>query len=423
VSVGPDWQHALWQFAALHSVLSKLFPLCFAGSPVSGLINVSAKLGGSAAAPSGTLQVSLVQGALGATRLATAAAKAQLEGGRSLTLTLDAAPAAHKGKLHMSGSLELPQSAAAAALPQQPSAAGGRRRAKQLQQQATKQAAATVGAVDVALQVEDGGMALLAGLVPGLSWEGGGAGIQVTCQGPLDTPTVAGTATLHRASIACNWLRHPITAASCSLAVSDQQLTVSNLEARVGPRGAVKAAGALPLTAAAAAKHQQQQPAAGLTLSCSDVELRVRNMYSGLLSAAVTVSGTAEAPEVGGRVGLSKGTIFLLPAGGGGPGAGPEGAAMAAQAAQAAAAATAGTARPVSQVSDADLVAQAFAALKAGAVRRAVAAAAASMQQLPLQVGVGTCSMPQVIAPASPLPWSTMDAVCTAAPRTLLHWH
>jgi hypothetical protein len=360
-----------------------------AGSPVSGLINVSAKLGGSMAAPSGTLQVSLVQGALGATRLANAAAKARLEGGRSLTLTVDAAPAAHKGKLHMSGSLELPQSAAAdtAALPQQPSAAGGKRRAKQ--QQANKQKAATGGAVDVALQVEDGGMALLAGLVPGLSWEGGGAGIQVTCQGPLDAPTVAGTATLHRASIACNWLRHPITAANCSLAVSDQQLTVSNLEARVGPRGTVKAAGALPLTAAAAAKQQQQQQQqpTGLTLSCSDVELRVRNMYSGLLSAALTVNGTAEAPEVGGRVGLSKGTIFLLPAGGGG--AGPEGAAVAAQAAQAAAAASSGNARPVSEVSNADLVAQAFAALKAGAVRRAVAAAATSMQQLPAQVGGG----------------------------------
>jgi hypothetical protein len=389
------------------------------------LLNVSGVVGGSAAAPSGAIKVKLLDGALGRQRLARSSASLALDAGQVLSMDVELAPADSHGHVKLAGSIDLlggsstarrqqhatpaapvaaaaePSTAAASAsaLPDSSKAdskrAGRKKRGKTAGRQAAADAlaqpseaaaaAADSGAVlpadtpdaagsgepslELALSVRDGGMSLLTSLAPGLTWGGGSAALNMAATGRASAPVVTGSASFSKASLATSVLRHPLTQLTGSLALDGDSLAVAGLEAKVGPRGSLAVSGSLPL--------QQQQPtpaggdapssAAALHAAVSGVELRLRNMYSGSLDAAVDLSGSLAAPSLGGRVVFSRGTAFLVP---------PASSGAEPAAGDAAASSTSGS-------SQAELVRTAFAALKAGRAR--AAAMAADSRQ------VGTC--------------------------------
>eukprot|EP00879_Flechtneria_rotunda_P005399 GHRR01005689.1.p1 GENE.GHRR01005689.1~~GHRR01005689.1.p1 ORF type:complete len:594 (+),score=268.38 GHRR01005689.1:244-1782(+) len=114
--------------------------------------------------------------------------------------------------------------------------------------------------------------------------------------------------------------------------------------------------GALPIKADST-NSKQPLVDSGLVAEVSNIDLRVRNMYSGLLDASLEVNGSLTAPQLGGVVVFSRGTAYLVP-----PAAAGTGSTAEAQEAAAAAASA-------SQLGQADMVKRAFSALKAGRAR------------------------------------------------------
>eukprot|EP00775_Hariotina_reticulata_P008364 gene8364-8548_t len=226
------------------------------------------------------------------------------------------------------------------------------------------------------LALDDGGMAVLAGLVPELSWGGGSAAISLAVTGSATDPTVSGSAAFNKGSLSTSFLKHPITQLTGNLTLDDSRLAVAGLEAKVGPKGTVAVRGSLPLhpgqsaAVAAPAAHAGVTSSKGssdgaspvpsrLTAAVSGIDLRVRGMYSGSFDAHISASGSLAAPQVGGQVVFKQGTAYLVP---------PAGATGSSAAGEAAAAP-----QPSSrELGQAELVRTAFAALKAGRARAAV---------------------------------------------------
>ena len=263
-------------------------------SPVDGLLYVQASIGGSAAAPTGDVLVRLYDGALGATRLATAEASATLGADGRLDFAGAVVPAppgaggggvAGGGHVRAAGSIPLLAPSGDATTP-------------------------TDDAVSIDASVKDGGMSLVAGLVPGARWLGGSADVRVSARGSSSAPDVAGAARLTRGGLALPFLRSPATGIDADVELEGGVLHVRGVTARVGRRGRVAARGALPLTRKVAAGTTD-----GLTIELDAVDVRARPLYSGLVDAALTVrrGGGAAQPTLGGNVRLSRGVLSLLP--------------------------------------------------------------------------------------------------------------
>lgn len=372
------------------------------GSPVSGLLNIRGALGGSASIPTGVLHIQLVDGALGRQKLARAVASLALNTEQRLACELELMPAESHGHIRLSGSVGLAGAQAQQTAPaagtlsqgsqQQAASAvgrvgssnkaagsGGKKRRKHQQQPRQSDGLSpgsgagtsvpTEPEVELALNVKDGGVALLTGLAPGLTWGGGSAAIELAAVGPAASPVITGTAAFSKGSLTTSFLKHPVSQLTGSLAVDGQQLVVSGLEAKVGSKGAVMLRGNLPLTSAPVAgngsssKARKSATAAdGLTVGLSSIELRVRNMYSGIFDASVAISSSLSAPEICGELTFSKGTAYLVPP-----------AAAGSTTVAAGAADTGASVAPSSrELGQAELVSTAFSALKAGRVRAAL---------------------------------------------------
>jgi hypothetical protein len=367
---------------------------------VSGLLNVRGSLGGSAAAPTGVLHLKLLDGALGSQRLAKAAASVALNAAQQLSLDVQLAPADSHGHIKLAGSIDLARDNSKQQQQQEAAASRGSNRSRnaegkaggkggkssrtkgsrdQQQQpqpgQANSMSDSSSGSssephLALALNVKDGGMGLLTGLAPGITWGGGSAAVNLAASGPAAAPLVTGSASFSKGSLSSSLLRHPVTQLSGSLSLDGQRLAVAGLEARVGPKGALALRGSLPLQhgsggSSGQAGDQEQPPSEGLAAGLAGIELRLRNMYSGSLDASLQVAGSLAAPQLGGRVVFSRGSAYLVPPAASGPAAGSA-------AGQAAAAAAAAGSNSSSQLGQSELVKTAFAALKAGKARAAL---------------------------------------------------
>jgi hypothetical protein len=377
---------------------------------VSGLLNVRGSLGGSASAPTGVLHLKLLDGALGSQRLAKAAASLALNTAQQLSLDVQLAPADSHGHIKLAGSIDLAGEPSKQQQQQQQetdaaikgpsssrntdgkvsSKSGKSSRVKssrnqQQQQQAHSNGKAVAGSsasssaephLALALSVKDGGMCLLTGLAPGITWGGGSAAVNLAASGPAAAPLLTGSASFSKGSLSTSFLRHPVSQLSGSLSLDGQRLAVAGLEARVGPKGALALRGSLPLkhgsrssSSSVAGQQEAQQPAEGLAAGLAGIELRVRNMYSGSLDASLQVAGSLAAPQLGGKVVFSRGTAYLVPPAASGPAGGAAGGPAAAAAAAAAGNSSSSSS---SQLGQSELVKTAFAALKAGKARAAL---------------------------------------------------
>jgi hypothetical protein len=370
-------------------------------SPVSGLLYLRGSLGGSIDAPSGSVSLKLLDGAVGRARLAKAEAAAALSPDQVLSIDVEVAPAEGAGFVKLGGTVPLPKAAGSGGGAADASAAkqdvyqqGGL--VDEAQREGGDQQAGGGGSgggqegVDLSLQVRDGGVDLVGSLVPGFRWESGSANIAVRVAGPLASPRVTGGAILSRGVVTVDGvLRSPLTGVSGVVQLDGAVLRAKNVEARSGRSGVIRLSGALPLRplqspAAGAEGEEEPHPAEGLVAEASSLELRVRNAYSGLLDATVRIGGSVAAPVVGGELKLSKGTVYLVGQAGGGGGGAP-------QQQQGGVASDTAAGAPA-RGAEAEMVSRAFAALKAGRRRaedQAVSAlsplGASSLAMLPLQ--------------------------------------
>ena len=96
-------------------------------------------------------------------------------------------------------------------------------------------------------------------------------------------------------------------------------MEVETVDARVGRKGHIRVRGILPVYQSKQVPHGAAPVLAAmqhrLTLDVKDLELRVRNIYTGQLDALVTVRDSVERPLIGGSVRFSRGSVYLLPQG------------------------------------------------------------------------------------------------------------
>ncbi|KAF5836833.1 hypothetical protein DUNSADRAFT_5373 [Dunaliella salina] len=190
--------------------------------------------------------------------------------------------------------------------------------------------------VDVSLVVTDGGMALISALVPGCAWQSGSAAIDLRVHGSLKEPGVEGAARLSRGLLKTPFLRSPVQGVAASLRFDGRSLVIDNAEARVGRHGSMRAQGRLPLhpshdlmdgssnnsrsregsTKVGHASKADAAPAEGsdsVVVDLANLDLRVSNLYTGMLDASLSLGQSLSAPHLGGWLRFSKGTLFLLP--------------------------------------------------------------------------------------------------------------
>ncbi|CAI7870869.1 unnamed protein product [Closterium sp. NIES-53] len=162
--------------------------------------------------------------------------------------------------------------------------------------------------------------------------------------GTLARPEVAAEAVFSRVTASSPVLPRPLTGGGGRIRIAAQQLLVDGLEGRVGRRGTLRVEGSLPLGLPAhergvegaegegeetlgglrrgskgkrgsgreEGEHAQDSKGGeGINITAEGLEVRARNVFSGLVDAGVSVMGSLAAPEVTGAIRLSRGIAYL----------------------------------------------------------------------------------------------------------------
>ena len=307
----------------------------FADSPVNGKLFVHGSVRGSALQPQCNVAVKLLNGAVGPTRLAEAAAHVEVDAKQQLGFHLQMQPLDAPGHLKVVGSVPLGPSAPASAAP--PGSEGS-----------SSSSSGSDAAVEVEAVLKDSGMMLASVVSPEFRWLSGSADVAVRLSGTAAEPSVEGTAHVSKASVYCRPFRYPITNLSATANVDSKRVEIDSLEAQVGKKGEIRVSGSLPIQQQPQTPRQKPPPASGpeaaggddqasgdaISVAVSDLDLKVRNMYTGLFDGKLSLRGSVAKPVVGGLLKFSRGTAYLIEApqsGSGGGGNAPASASAAAE--------------------------------------------------------------------------------------------
>eukprot|EP00899_Mesostigma_viride_P010244 jgi/Mesvir1/19220/Mv11528-RA.3 len=143
--------------------------------------------------------------------------------------------------------------------------------------------------------VDDGRSSLPGGGVDELAPDGSAATTAATGMGTLPGGAVAAAGDEFVTAYSSNDVR-------VSMLSPQARVVEGATETSAGAKGAAAAGGAV-------ANSSSQ----GIVFKASSIEVRVKNVYAGMFDAELSVTGTLVAPEVGGKVRLSKGTATLQP--------------------------------------------------------------------------------------------------------------
>ena len=249
------------------------------GSPVNGLLFVRGTVGGSVEAPEGMLELELYDGMIGTAPLATASAQLELGPQRIVEFKLESTPSESKGHLRIEGTMPVNEN-------------GG------------------FGDANVRLRIHDGGMAIVAAMIPDFKWQTGHAMIDLTLKGHVSDPQIEGKARVSRATLSVPNLRHPLKHTTGTIRVENGKLIVDQFEAKSGHHGQIKAKGTLPVLKDASHKRQAQNEDE-ISVQVSKLELKVNSLYNGRLDSHLTFRRCLKEPVISGDIEISKGNLVL----------------------------------------------------------------------------------------------------------------
>lgn len=272
---------------------------------MGGKLFVECTLGGSSKSPECDVEIRLLDGILNGTRMAMARASAAVTASQRLSFDAHLRPAEGSGNMHLVGSI--PFSNLASAVPQAQSSfqnilSPGR--AKMVD-----------GSIEIDAAVKDSGMKLLAALVPQLRWTQGSADIALQLRGTLSEPVADGVAHVNKAAVSCQWLPRPLTNLVATVRLQQNKLHIEALEGRVGRRGLIRVQGSLPLDFQGAPAGGTEDQNTGIHIFVRNLEVRIRNVYNGIVDGNLQVDGSISRPEIGGSVNFSRGIAYLTPGG------------------------------------------------------------------------------------------------------------
>jgi len=247
-------------------------------SPVNGLLFVRGSIGGSIDAPQGFLNLDLYDGMIGQTHLSTAGAKIALGPQQEIEFRLDSTPLESKGFLKVEGTLPYSQ-------------------------------VHGIGDVDIGVRIRDGGMSLIAALIPDFKWEAGTADIDFTIKGKITDPEVEGLAKVARATLTIPNLKYPLKHTHGSVRVENGKLLVDNFETKSGNHGQIKAKGKIPVLK----KYISPLPFIddALKMNISKLELKMNSVFNGRLDSNLKFTRCLKEPVVSGDIQLSRGILAL----------------------------------------------------------------------------------------------------------------
>lgn len=181
--------------------------------------------------------------------------------------------------------------------------------------------------INIALDVENEGLAVLNALNRQVMWESGEGEIQLQVTGSLSNPVAQGIARLENATLRAQALPAPLTDVTGEIRFDRDRIIVDDLRGQFS-RGDIVADGTIPLLIPFMSRSGPDSDNPPLVVNLNDAELALKGLYNGNVSGAVQVTGSAFAPNIGGEIVLSNGRIALPEEGepvAGMPGSGEEG--------------------------------------------------------------------------------------------------
>lgn len=162
--------------------------------------------------------------------------------------------------------------------------------------------------ISLNLNVRNEGLAALNLLTPQVAWRSGQGEVRLNVEGTLLRPIITGTATLANATIEAVALQEPLTGVTGKIVFDRDRIRVETLQGQFS-RGQVSAQGVLPILAALS--NSDPDVASPLSLSLAQLAIDRQGLYRGAVNGNVIVRGSAFAPQIGGKVELTNGQIFL----------------------------------------------------------------------------------------------------------------
>ncbi|ARV58598.1 hypothetical protein BZZ01_08080 [Nostocales cyanobacterium HT-58-2] len=162
--------------------------------------------------------------------------------------------------------------------------------------------------ISINAKVQDEGLALLNLFTDKVTWVNGQGQVNVDIQGTLKQPIINGVATVNNATFQAQALTDPLTNVTGTLQFNGDTATVEGIQGQYN-QGSLRAAGVLPIFARQAA--QQQAATNPLTVSVNNLDLNVQGLYQGEVSGNVVIGGSALSPDIGGKIELSDGQVFI----------------------------------------------------------------------------------------------------------------
>ncbi|MES1026416.1 translocation/assembly module TamB domain-containing protein [Gloeocapsa sp. BRSZ] len=161
--------------------------------------------------------------------------------------------------------------------------------------------------ISIQSNVQDEGLALLNLLTNQVAWVDGQGQINVAVQGTLDQPVVTGTAVVNDATLQAEALPEPLTDVTGTVEFNGDRIIIPSLTGQYNT-GEVQAEGTIPIFSSQAAQQLATNP---LTVSFNDLDIDLEGRYQGEVSGNLILTGTALAPDIGGRIRLANGQISL----------------------------------------------------------------------------------------------------------------
>ena len=254
---------------------------------IGGDLLIQGHLGGSVAKPEGEVMMRLREGRIGAVKLKSAEARAELNDSRRAEFEAEASPAEGTGLVRIAGTIPLPE--------------------------------AEDQSLAVDWRVREQGMTLLTAFVPEVAeWQSGAAEMSLHVRGTPAAPVYDGVLEVRKARINSPLLSRPIYPANATVRIQRNTLYADDVEARSG-KGIVRIKGAMPVLKPRRSGSGETweglvaraDTAGGVKMTINGLDLRARNIYNGQLNANMVAKGTLTAPELSGELRFSRGTAFV----------------------------------------------------------------------------------------------------------------
>lgn len=168
-------------------------------------------------------------------------------------------------------------------------------------------------AIQLDVDVQDDGLALMNLFTDQISWLSGEGSVQLRARGTLSNPTLEGSAILSDASFSAQALPDRITGVTGEINFNRDRIQVASLEGRFS-EGIIGGQGTLPIAVPVTFLSLTEEEAAQyqpLTLSLRGIDMNFRGLYAGGVEGDIVITGSAFAPLIGGNIQLIGGRVFL----------------------------------------------------------------------------------------------------------------